>query len=177
MIEGVTFVEVKVRPDGTQQAFRCELVARSTNGVVLRYVTQTPWRVDDLELRPGTVTYGYFWADRPYNVYHWVTPDGRTLGTYVNLSGAVRIERDRLTWLDLAGDVLVRPGRAPQVLDEEELLLLPEPVRARAQAALEHVLAHWREIVEEVESQTRRFCLSEGPGGPQGSRASEASDR
>jgi len=173
----VTFVEVKVRPDGTRQAFTCELVARGAHWVVLRYVTQTPWRVDDLDLRPGTVTYGYFWTDRPYNVYHWVAPDGRTLGTYINLSGDVQIEADRLTWLDLALDVLVRPGGKPQVLDADELSLLPEPVRAKAKAALAHVLAHWQEIVQEVESQTRSFCLTETSGGPPGSRASEASDR
>jgi predicted RNA-binding protein associated with RNAse of E/G family len=173
----VTFVEVKIRPDGTRQAFTCELVARSANGVVLRYVTRTPWRVDDLELRPGTVTYGYFWADRPYNVYHWVAPDGRTLGTYINLSGEVQIGADQLTWLDLAADVLVRPDHGPRVLDEDELALLPEPVRAQAQATLAHVLAHWPEIVGEVEFYTRRLHLTEGSGEPPGSRASEASDR
>jgi len=173
----VTFVEVKVRPDGRRQEFRCELVARGAHWVVLRYVTQTPSRVDDLELQPGTVTYGYFWTDRPYNVYHWVTPDGRTLGTYINLSGEVDIRAERLTWLDLAADVLVRPGGQPQVLDADELALLPEPVRTQAQAALAHVLAHWPEIVQEVESQTRRLHLTAGSGGPLGSQASEASGR
>ncbi len=162
-MEKAGFLEVKLQPDGRQQTFRCELVARGTGWVVLRYVTTRAWQVDDLEVQPGTLTYGYFWVDRPYNVYHWVSPEGRTIAYYINLSDAVRLEEDRILWVDLAADVLIRPGTPPQVLDTQELADLPRPLQDRARKALASVLDHWREITEEVEAWTRRLHAGQGP--------------
>jgi len=154
---GAPFLEIKRRPDGREEVFRCQLVLRAKGHVVLRYGITHPWRVDDLLLEPGTVTYGYFWVDRPYNVYHWVTPHGESIGCYINLSGEVHLEADRIAWIDLAVDVLVRPGAEPKVLDEEELEDLPEPLRTRAREALAEVLDRWPSIVEEVTTATRRL--------------------
>ncbi|MCS7172384.1 MAG: DUF402 domain-containing protein [Armatimonadetes bacterium] len=154
---GVLFLEIKRRPDGREEVFPCELLLRDADRVVLRYVITHPWRVDDLSLDPGTVTYGHFWVDRPYNVYHWVTPHGETLGWYINLSGEVRLEADRIAWLDLAADVLVLPNAQPKVLDEEEMGSLPETLRVQAQQALAEILARWPSIVKEVTAATHRL--------------------
>ncbi|MDR7415809.1 MAG: DUF402 domain-containing protein [Armatimonadota bacterium] len=156
---GAPFLEIKRRPDGREEVFRCELVLREGAHVVLRYVITHPRQVDDLPLESGTVTYGHFWADRPYNVYHWITPHGESIGCYINLSGEVHLEADRIAWLDLAVDVLIRPGAEPKVLDEEEMEDLPEPLRTRARQALAEVLNRWPSIVEEVTTATRRLLL------------------
>ncbi|MDR7439741.1 MAG: DUF402 domain-containing protein [Armatimonadota bacterium] len=163
---GIPFLEIKRRPDGREEAFRCELLLRDADCVVLRYVVTHPWRVDDLCLDPGTVTYGYFWVNRPYNVYHWVTPHGEPLGCYINLSGEVQLEADRIAWLDLAVDVLVRPGAEPKVLDEEEMEALPESLRTRARQALAEVLARWPSIVREVTAATSRLLSPPREGAP-----------
>lgn len=157
-------LEVKHRLDGAVRTYSCEAVEVADDHAVLRYRLPGPGRVADLQLPAGTLTVAYYWADRPYNVYHWIAPAGETLGYYFNLSGPVRIGRDRLEWEDLEVDVLVTPDGRVQVLDEDAVpedaaARLPEIARAR-----ERVLADWRTVVDEVERAWR--ALQPGSGAP-----------
>ena len=76
----------------------------------------------------------------PYNVYHWLGPDERTLAYYANISDRTAITATTIAWRDLVVDVLVRPNGPVEVLDEDELPAdLPPPVARRidyARAAL-----------------------------------------
>jgi len=151
----MTLLEVKRRLDGTVRTYPCEAVEIADDHAVLLYRLPGPGRVADLALPAGTLTVAYYWADRPYNVYHWIAPSGETLGYYFNLSGPVRIGRDRLEWEDLEVDVLVTPDGRVQVLDEDAVpedaaARLPEIARAR-----ERVLADWRAVTEDAERASR----------------------
>lgn len=147
--------EVKLTATGERQEFVCRLLDRSATQVVVLYKTREPRRVGTLRLPRGALTYGYFWQDRPYNVYHMVRADGRSLGYYVNLTDQVRIRPQVVEWRDLALDLLFSPdGSRVQILDEEQLALLPPDVRAKAEAARAHVLTHRDEILAEVAAVT-----------------------
>jgi predicted RNA-binding protein associated with RNAse of E/G family len=125
--------------------------------------------VGDLRLPKGTVTYAYFWLGRPYNVYHWVHPNGTTLGYYVNLADGMVFRPQAVEWHDLALDLVFSPdGRRVQVLDEDELATLPPGLQARAQAARTHVLAHRDEIVAEVAACTAHLRGAGQKGVPRG---------
>jgi hypothetical protein len=148
-------LEVKRRLDGRVHTYSCEAAEVAADRSVLLYRLPGPGRVADLPLPAGTLTVAYYLADRPYNVYHWIAPSGETLGYYFNLSGPVRIGRDRLEWEDLEVDVLVTPDGRVQVLDEDAIphdaaARLPEIARAR-----ERVLADWRAVTEDVERASR----------------------
>src|SRR2546428_14154512 len=135
--------EVKFTPTGERQEFLCRLLDRSPTHAVVLYKIKDARRVGGLRLPRGALTYGYFWRGRPYNVYHWVRADGRTLGFYVNLAGEVRFRPGAIEWKALALDLLFSPdGGHVQILDEEEFVLLPQEARAKAHAAHAHVLPH-----------------------------------
>jgi hypothetical protein len=155
MARGSVITEVKLTASGDRQEFVCRLLDRSATHVVVLYKSQEPRRVGDLRLPKGTVTYGYFWQGRPYNVYHWMHPDGSTLGYYVNLADAVQFRPQAVEWQDLALDLLLSPdGARVQVLDEDQVASLPPPLRAKVDAAKAHVLTHRDEILAEVASFT-----------------------
>lgn len=148
-------LEVKRRLDGTVRTYDCEAVEIARDRAVLLYRLPAAGRVGGLALPAGTLTLAYYWADRPYNVYHWLAPSGETLAYYFNLSGPVLIGRDRLEWEDLEVDVLVTPDGRVHVLDEDAVppdaaARLPDIARAR-----ERVLADWRAVVVEVERASR----------------------
>ena len=147
--------EVKVTTTGERQKFVCRLLDRSAAHAVVLYKIKEARRVGSLRLPRGALTYGYFWEGRPYNVYHWVWADGRTLGFYVNLANEVRFRPGAIEWKDLALDLLFSPdGGHVQILDEEDFVLLPPEVRAKAEAAKAHVLTHRDEILAEVAAVT-----------------------
>jgi len=151
----VDVLEVKRRLDGTVRTYSCEAAEVADDHAILLYRLPGPGRVADLELPAGTLTVAYYWTERPYNVYHWVAPSGRTLAYYFNLSGPPRIGRDRLEWEDLEVDVLVTPDGRVRVLDEEAVpadaaVRLPEIARAR-----DRVLREWPAVAADVERASR----------------------
>jgi uncharacterized protein len=147
----VEVLEVKHRLDGTVKTYACEGVQLSGDHAIVLYRLPGAGRVADVELPAGTLTVAYYWADRPYNVYHWIAPSGHTLAYYFNLSGPPRIGAGRVEWEDLEVDVLVTPDRQFRVLDEDAVppsaaARLPEIARAR-----DRVLAEWPSVTAAVE--------------------------
>ena len=66
--------------------------------------------VHGVDLPAGTISFGHFWTDRLYNVYHWLDADRRTLGFYFNIADRTRIAEAELEWRDLVVDVLATPA-------------------------------------------------------------------
>jgi len=153
-----TITERKTRLDGSVVEYGCEpLVVEPGRRAVVRYVTtqDRPLQGTDLMLRKGTVTIGYFWTDRPYNVYHWLE-DGRTVAFYVSISADTTIEPGTIAYRDLVVDVLIRPSGAIEILDEEELPPSIEPrYRLVIAKALETCVTEARRLSAEIERETR----------------------
>lgn len=146
-------LEVKRTLEGREKRFECRVLARSQDSVVVLFVAAEAMHVHGVELPAGTVTFGHFWRDRPYNVYHWLRAgDGEAIGVYANLADETRLGGDTLAWLDLIVDLLVLPGRQPQVLDEDELPGdLSPPLRARIAEARRCLLRDLPALLVELE--------------------------
>lgn len=152
--------EVKTRLDGSRAEFSCDgLALEAGRRAVLRYVTDREWRVGgaDLAVPSGTVTIAHYWVDRPYNVYHWLV-GGTTLAYYCNVAADTEIGEDRVAYLDLTVDVLLRTSGAIDILDEDAL---PADLDARHRrtiaAALEALVTNPRRLAAEIEQESRRL--------------------
>jgi predicted RNA-binding protein associated with RNAse of E/G family len=152
-----TITERKTRLDGSVVEFACErLVVEPGRRAVLRYVSDRVWDIPaaGVTVMPGTVTIGHFWADRPYNVYHWLQ-GGRTLAYYCNVSTDTRIAADLVSYIDLVVDVLVRPSGEALVMDEDELPDdLAPPYRIAIAKGREALLTNPGRLVREIERET-----------------------
>jgi predicted RNA-binding protein associated with RNAse of E/G family len=158
-------LEIKRTLGGEVLTFPCRAAEVTPKRAVLLYTASSGRRVADVELPAGTITVAYYWADRPYNVYHWVAPAGDTLAWYFNVSGPVRIADGRVEWQDLEVDVLVTTDLRLQVLDEDRLPAnLPAAQRAAISDARGRVLREFRAVTREVEAASRGF-LPPRPGG------------
>lgn len=154
-----TVIERKTRLDGTVEEFVCDVLAlEAGRRAVLRYVLDRDWHVAGTILIPkGTVTVSHYWADRPYNVYHWVQ-DGRTLAHYVNIADRTEIAPGLVSYRDLVVDVLVRPSGAIEILDEDELPAdLAPGARKSIAEALEVVITGARGLTQEIDRESRRY--------------------
>ena len=78
-------------------------------------------QLEDVLLRKGTVSLGYFWQNRPYNVYHWIDAQQNTVALYFNIADGTHISEQAIEWRDLTVDVLITPDERCRVLDEDEL--------------------------------------------------------
>ena len=100
---------------------RRELLRLDDKAAVVVYRIPRDVRLEDVLLPVGTLSLGYFWQDRPYNVYHWVDQSRETLALYFNIADGTRISEDTIEWRDLTVDVLLTPDGRCRVLDEDEL--------------------------------------------------------
>jgi predicted RNA-binding protein associated with RNAse of E/G family len=137
----VTVREVKRKLDGRVARFDCEALEVGAERAIVRYRPERDVVLGGLRLPAGTVSYGIFWRDRPYNVYLWVGPDGATLAAYCNVAAETRISAEAVDWLDLEADVLITPDGRAQVLDLEEV---PGELAPPHRAALDAALARLR---------------------------------
>ncbi len=67
-----------------------------------------------------------FYSDRWYNIFEiHDRDDDHFKGWYCNLAYPARLERDTVSYIDLALDLLVYPDGKQLILDEDEYALLP----------------------------------------------------
>lgn len=156
------FVEEKRRLVGETVEFRCLLLERTDERLVLRYDLPEGGVLGGLVLPPGSVTFAYYWPTLPYNVYHWMDPDGETIAFYLNLSGPIEIQAARVIWTDYIVDLLITPderlGYRVAILDEENLPTTLDPaIRSQIDAALVEALRSWPALVRQVSAHSRRL--------------------
>ena len=158
--------EVKTGLDGRVDRFPCDVAARSASEVVVHYRIPEARDVHGVSLPAGTLTVGYFWTDRPFNLYHWVAPDGRTLAHYFNVGDVTRLSAGLLEWRDLAVDVLATPDGRVRVLDEDELPADLDPaLRRYVEAARDRILAELPELIRDSEARAPSGAAGRpGPG-------------
>ncbi len=151
-------LEIKRLLAGGEKRFTCQRLAGDDRHAVVLWVAPGPMHVHGVDLPGGTISFGHFWSDRFYNAYHWLTPDGQTLGYYFNICDQTRMGAERIEWRDLILDVLVLPGGAPQLLDEDELAAhgsVAPDAAAHIAAGRATLLADTAAVTAEIEAASR----------------------
>lgn len=92
-------------------------------GALLELVGEFEFEVDHPNLgiiRPGTVSYEYYWLDRWYNVFRFHEPDGSVRNYYCNINMPPTLEKNVLEYVDLDIDLLVWKDWSQEILDLDE---------------------------------------------------------
>jgi len=158
-----SILEIKHTLDGREKRFDCRLLARTEDGrhAAVLWIAPEPMHVHGVDLPAGTVSVGHFWADRPYNVYHWLDRAGQTLGYYFNICDQTRIAAGVIEWRDLTVDVLALPAGRLDVLDEHELpAQLAPDVAAHIEAGTRAILDAPAAVLAEIEATSRAALLN-----------------
>lgn len=151
-------VEIKESLTGEVHRFNCSLVERSAGELVVLYVVPGAVDLDGINIPPKTRSFGYFWESRPYNAYHFVTPQGKTLALYFNISDSTRIDMSVVTWRDLVVDVLVLPDGSVRQLDRELLPdTLPQALANHIHEVAAQLVGNARNLLSEMEQRTATY--------------------
>lgn len=160
-------LEIKRTLSGAETRFECKLLSAEGSHAVVLWVAPAAMQVHGVDLPAGTVSFGHFWTDRSYNVYHWLDGAGRTLGYYFNIADETQISPEVISWRDLAIDVLVTPAGRFEVLDEHELPAELDPtLRARVEATRRAIVEHRAHVLAEVEAASRAVAALVFPDVP-----------
>jgi len=151
-----TITEIKHTLAGERKTFDCELLHCSPGEAVVIYRMPRDVQLEDIELRRGTLSLGYFWQDRPYNAYHWIDERFDSVALYFNISDRTQIGERTIEWRDLAVDILISPDGRCRVLDEDELPPDMDPaLRAYVDAARDELCREPLSRLGEYDKLTR----------------------
>jgi hypothetical protein len=145
-------VEKKLTLAGEIKTYQCELVSLRDGTGILRYVIDQPYDIAGFKLSPGDKTLAVYWSGRPYTLYIWLRKHYGDRAYYFNIADSVSLAHREFFWRDLAVDILVVPAGTVRVLDEHELPPgLSGDLITYIMKARDHVIAHFRDIIEEAE--------------------------
>jgi protein associated with RNAse G/E len=112
------------------------VLKRETNCIVLEaFFNRADMPFMDVVLKRGDRFVETFYTERWYNVFEiYDRDDGKFKGWYCNIGYPALLEKDTVSYIDLALDLWVAADGAQTVLDEDEFLGLSMDVMTRAQA-------------------------------------------
>lgn len=158
--------EIKHKLDGRRLEYPCRAcMVEPPGSAVLFYVVDSPWTHDNppINVLVGTVTLAFYWADRPYNLYHWLTPTGNTIGHYFNVSTNTHISARAVEWDDLELDYWLPPTGFAEFIDEEDIPDNLSPCTwAQIERAKGELLRTAREVASEVSIRSAGFISRYG---------------
>lgn len=159
------FLERKRKADGTVHDYETELVHRDQTVVIVRFVMTRgggPPRLP-VVVPAGSVSYGYFWPRRPYNVYRWMTARGDLIAHRFDAVTDVKVTESAVDYRDLILDWWAFPDGSITEEDREELdeavkagTITASDERLANQAAYQ-VFSRYRHIIDEVEALERKW--------------------
>ena len=114
-------IEEKKHYDGHIDRVECLLLKESTQEIILLYKISKKYNTRHFSLPLGTFTIAYYYFDRPYNLYHWISPQGESLGYYINIVKDVYLQKNTLYYSDLIVDISIENDLSHSVLDLDEL--------------------------------------------------------
>jgi hypothetical protein len=166
-------IERKIKTDGSINEFSVDVVHREPGLVVVRYVVPAAGGRGSLPVHipGGTTSDGYFWADRPYNVYRMRAPDGSLLVHRFDALTDVTITDDVVSYRDLTCDWWLLPDGTlieEDIDDFEGAAAVGEMDAAdvaAARRAIELIRGHSAEILDELAAIERRFSTRSGVPG------------
>ncbi|MCK4716639.1 MAG: DUF402 domain-containing protein [Candidatus Marinimicrobia bacterium] len=144
-------LEIKHILAGEKRIFECELIYTDYKFGILKYVLEKSYTVSNLLLPKGTITYAFYWVDRPYTLYKWY--DGRkNLANYFNIADRITLLVNKFEWRDLIVDILISPKGIVEVLDEDEI---PEGIDLEIKKYIyqnkEYILREYPQIILETD--------------------------
>ncbi len=148
--------EIKEKFNGDRDIFECELIRADPQPAILKYIIEDTWHVDEVTLKPGMVTYGFYWENKDYTLYKWLDPKGEIIADYFNIADSVRITPETIFWRDLVVDLIVYPGNRHRWLDLQEMEnIVDNDVKKKIAAAKQSLFSEYWRVIQ----QTNLFVL------------------
>lgn len=164
---GAPYLERKQKPDGSWREYGCTLLYRDAGLVIVRFLMEKGGAIHGapIEVPPGSVSHGYFWKRRPYNLYRMRRADGSLIAHRFDAVTDVQIGAGGVSYRDLILDWWSLPDGTIFEEDRGELEqlqasgeLLPGDL-AIAEEAARQVWSRYRHIIDEAVILERKHGL------------------
>jgi predicted RNA-binding protein associated with RNAse of E/G family len=166
-----TIIERKQKADGTIREYACVLLHMDGSVAIVEFLMAKGGAIygTPIDVPPGSISHGYFWKRRDYNLYRMRDPGGAIIAHRFDAVADVRFADDAVSYRDLILDWWVTPTDELIEEDRDEFdaavtagTVSPGDLAATRRA--EHAIyTRYRHIIDDVAKLERR--LGTGPAG------------
>ncbi len=164
---GGPYLERKQKVDGSWREYHCTLLHREAGLVIIRFLMEKGGAIHGtpIEVPPGSVSHGYFWKRRPYNLYRMRRADGSLIAHRFDAVADVQIGAEGVSYRDLILDWWTLPDGSIFEEDRDELAQLQTSGSldagdlAIAEEAARQVWSRYRHIIDDAVKLERKLGL------------------
>ena len=164
---GRPYLERKKKADGSWREYRCSLLHLEPGLVIVRFVMERGGSIPGtpIMVTPGSVSDGYFWSRRPYNLYRMRRADGSIIAHRFDAVTDVVIGEAEVSYRDLVLDWWVLPDGLVLEEDRDEFDALRSAGgmtardARRAEGAARQIWSRYRHIIDEAEDLEARLSF------------------
>lgn len=121
MNKRIVKVEALKYDQSIHRSWNCELIGENENVWEFVGVFETEIKHPLLGvIRPGTISYEFYWKNRYFNVFRFHEPEGDLRNFYCNVNLPPVLENNVLIYVDLDIDILVAPDFNFEIVDLDE---------------------------------------------------------
>ncbi|MFP3902921.1 MAG: DUF402 domain-containing protein [Armatimonadota bacterium] len=159
---GETITEIRHRVLQDDQIFKCSLLRRGADWVVVRYVNPEDNKVGAVTIPAGSITLAHYEQDAEAVWWEMYFPNGDRLADLIHIASPVVVGPRTVEYTDLLLDVWQPANAQPQILDDDEL---DEAVAkaALSEEAAEHIRAITRAIADDIPAHAPRLWRQLSP--------------
>ena len=165
-----SIIERKEKPDGSVREYACTLLHMDRSVAIVEFVMAKGGAIfgTPIEVPPGSVSHGYFWKRRDYNLYRMRGPGGAIIAHRFDAVADVHFGEEAVSYRDLILDWWVTPE---DVLIEEDRDEFDSALKAGAvtekdlaatRRAEQAIYSRYRHIIDDVAVLERRLEIWSG---------------
>ena len=107
-------------------------------------------------IRAGTISYEYYWKNKPFNIFRFHEPEGHLRNFYCNINLPPIFKANILNYVDLDIDILVWKDMNPNLVDLDEFLENSSKYNYSTEI-YQIVLAGMNEVIKLIKSRSFPF--------------------
>ena len=114
-------LEIKRHLNKPDESYLCDLLRRGSDYIIIKYVSDRFGRVGSVIFDAGSTTYAYYKTGKGYVVWKMLTPDNVLKGYLFHICQDLRVQADKVKYLDLLLDVWIYADGKITILDRDEV--------------------------------------------------------
>ena len=117
----ITTINSRKFDNSINRSWSCRILEESEKLLIFEGIFESEITHSELgTIRPGTISYEYYWKEKWFNVFRFHEPEGDFKFFYCNINLPPIFHNRILDYIDLDIDVLVSKDFSVRILDEEE---------------------------------------------------------
>ncbi len=146
-------LEIKRHLNKPDESYLCDLLKRNSDWIIVKYVSDRPGRVGSVTFDAGSTTFAYYRTGMGYVIWRMLDPDDRLKGYLFHICRDLRVENDKVNYLDLLLDVWIDAENQITILDRDEVEdcarkgVIGEKELMCIKRQEQEIVENWRQII------------------------------